>query len=52
MSEETATFALRIDADAEPAREAAAELEKFRSSIQRAQSSIGSYGANLRTINF
>ena len=47
MAEETATFALRIDADAEPAKESAAALEKFRSAIQRSQENVTAYRKSL-----
>lgn len=40
MAEETATFALKIDADGEPAAEAAAELEKYRQIIVKSQQAL------------
>ncbi len=43
MADETATFALKIDADAAPAAEAAAELEKFKSAIQKSQGALAEY---------
>lgn len=43
MAEETATFALKIDADAEAPAEAAAELEKFRQAIVKSQSALAEY---------
>jgi hypothetical protein len=43
MAEETAVFALKIDADAEPAAEAAAALEKFRQTIVHSQSALANY---------
>ena len=47
MAEETATFALKIDAEAEPAAEAAASLEKFRAAIEASQASITSYRKSM-----
>jgi hypothetical protein len=46
MTEE-ARFALRIDADGEPAAAAAAELEKFRASIEKSQSAIANYRKSM-----
>jgi hypothetical protein len=43
MAEETATFSLKVDADAAPAAEAAAELEKFRAAIVKSQSALAEY---------
>ena len=43
MATETATFAFKIDADAEPAKEAAAELEKFRAAIVKSQGALAEY---------
>jgi len=40
---ETATFALRVDADASAPAEAAAELEKFRASIAKSQQALADY---------
>src|ERR1039458_1256716 len=43
MAEETARFSLKIDADAEAPREAAAELEKFRATIVKSQAALTDY---------
>ncbi len=43
MANETATFSLKIDADAEPALESAAALEKYRASIQKSQEALAAY---------
>jgi hypothetical protein len=42
-SNETATFALRIDADKESPKEAAEALERFRSALDRSQDRLNSY---------
>lgn len=47
MAEQEARFALRLDADAEPAKEAAAELERFRSTIEKSQSAIAQYRKSM-----
>lgn len=47
MADQTATFALRIDADAEPAKESAAALERFRSAVQRSQENVAAYRKHL-----
>ena len=43
MATEEAVFALKIDADAEPAKESAAALEKFRASVEKSQAAIANY---------
>lgn len=43
MPEATATFALKIDSDAEPAKESAAALESFRAAIVKSQAAIANY---------
>jgi hypothetical protein len=43
MADEVAKFSIKVDADASPAKEAAAELEKFRSTISKAQGNLESY---------
>lgn len=47
MAEQTATFGLKIDSDAGPAKEAAAELEKFRAAIAKSQDAIASYRKSM-----
>jgi hypothetical protein len=46
-AEETATFGLRIDADAEPVKEAAEALEKFRASIEKSQGRLADYRRSM-----
>jgi len=50
MADNTATFALRIDADGEPAAEAAAELERFRGAIEKSQQAVNDYRKSLRML--
>ena len=47
MAEETATFALKIDADPTPAKESAAALEQFRAAIEKSQGALASYRKSL-----
>ena len=47
---ETATFSLRIDADADPVKESTAELEKFKTSMQKSQSAIQDYQKSMRLL--
>src|SRR5579872_5532793 len=47
MAEQEAVFSLKIDADAEPAAEAAAELEKLRASIEKSQDAITQYRKSM-----
>ena len=47
MAQETAVFALKIDSDAEPAKEAAQALEKLRASIQKSQESVLGYRKSM-----
>lgn len=46
-AEEEARFALRLDADTEPAKDAAEALEKFRSAIEKSQDRIASYRKSM-----
>ena len=48
--EETATFALKIDGDAEPAKEAAEALEKFRAAIEKSQEAIAGYRKSMQLL--
>ncbi len=47
---DTATFALRIDADKEAPAEAAAALEKYRATIQKSQGAIAEYAQATRLL--
>jgi hypothetical protein len=50
MPETEAKFAIRVDADAEPAKEAAAELAKFQQTIQRSKGAVEDYSKSLRML--
>lgn len=50
MAEEVATFALKIDADGDPAAEAAEELEKFRKAIDKSKGALENYQKSLRLL--
>lgn len=50
MAEETATFSLEIEADKEPALEAAGALEKYRAAIEKSQSALANYRRSLQLL--
>lgn len=46
-AEETATFALKIDAEQEPAKEAVESLERFRAAIEKSQVNVANYRKSM-----